>query len=199
MKQFFLLIAIITISSSVRAQLNKGQWLLGGDAGFTSMNYKSGDAQEALDEKIRSFSIYPRAGFFIADKLCIGLKVNISHSSDVYNYSDAPQINIGSDKSTTWGISPFVRYYFLPKAGKINLLADAGYGYVRVRDLSESNGNASTDKYSKGIFTIGAGPAFILNPHIALEILAEYSTDKTLGINENSILINAGFQIHLGK
>jgi hypothetical protein len=46
-----------------------------------------------------------------------------------------------------------------------------------------------------------AGPAFFLNPHVALEITAGYQSMKTKGDNSNytitDFMIGAGFQIHL--
>lgn len=200
MKQLLLFIAITSISSAVHAQLNKGQWLIGGDANYTHINDNAPkDIMEGIDTKFRSYGISPNAGFFVIDKLCTGLRVTASHSSDVSAYADMPEIVLGSDKNTAWGISPFVRYYFLPKAGKVNLLADASYGFVHATNTSENGGYTPNDKYTQGIFTIAAGPAFVINPHISLEVLAEYSTNKTTFENEHSLLINAGFQIHLGK
>jgi hypothetical protein len=169
--------ALMTIAvQGVFAQVNKGQWLVGGNVGFTSE--KQGDDD---DNKVSQFSFSPNAGYFFADKLAGGLRVNFS----------SRKVKSEEDAYSTLLIAPFVRYYFLPAAQKVNILADASYGF----------GSAGYDeKSSVSGFSISAGPAVFLSPNTALEFTLGYQSLKIEDVDDrkNSFGVNVGFQIHLG-
>lgn len=169
--------ALMTIAvQGVFAQVNKGQWLVGGNAGFTSSKQGDGDAN-----KWTHFNLSPNAGYFFIDKLAGGLRVNFTSTK-----------NKAADKASTnlW-IGPFARYYFLPAADKVNILADAGYAF----------GSAGAgDKSSQNGYSISAGPAIFLSPNTALEFTLNYQSFKYEGESdrENNFGVNIGFQVHLG-
>ena len=70
------------------AQTEKGDWMVGG--GFR-LNTSDNNTEIALT---------PNAGIFIIKNLALGGNLAFSYSK------------IGSDKITTFGIGPFLRYYF---------------------------------------------------------------------------------------
>lgn len=169
--------ALMTIAvQGVFAQVNKGQWLVGGNVGFNSEKW--GDADE---NKVTTLTFSPNAGYFFIDKLAGGLRVSFTSEkakSDDKAYS-------------TLLIAPFARYYFLPAAQKVNIFADASYGF----------GSAgSEEKSSVSGFTIAAGPAVFLTPNTALEFTLGYQSLKIEDVDDrrNSFGVNVGFQIHLG-
>lgn len=169
--------ALMTIAAQgVFAQVNKGQWLVGGNASFSSQ--KTGDSDAG---KSTSFTISPNAGYFFIDKLAGGLRV--SFESEKYKSED--------DASSTFLIAPFARYYFLPAADKVNILADVSYGF---------GSTGQGDKQSLSGFTVAAGPAVFLSPNTALEFTLGYQSYKLehAADRTNSFGVNVGFQIHLG-
>ena len=87
-----------------QANINKGDWMLGGDAGFTS--------QKQGDYKTTSFNLSPNVGYFFINNFAGGLRANVSSSKSEYNSSD--YTNSGFE------LAPFVRYYFLPATQKVN-------------------------------------------------------------------------------
>lgn len=167
--------ALMTIAvQGVFAQVNKGQWLVGGNASFAS--------HKQDDVKATEFTFSPNAGYFFIDKLAGGLRVDLAS----FKYKDA-------DANSRFLVSPFVRYYFLDAAQKVNLFADASYGFGSVKSEGESE--------SQNGFAISAGPAIFLTPNTALEFALQYRSmggDYYGDDNLNSFGVNIGFQIHLG-
>lgn len=168
--------ALMTIAvQGVFAQVNKGQWLVGGSAGFES--HKQGEA------KVTEFSFSPNAGYFFIDKLAGGLRVDLN----------SVKVKGADDASSAFLIAPFVRYYFLDAAQKVNVFADASYGFGSVKEDGESA--------SQNGFAVSAGPAVFLSPNTALEFALQYRSmggDAYGDDNLNTFGFKVGFQIHLG-
>jgi opacity protein-like surface antigen len=175
MKKVLFAALTMIAAQGVSAQINKGQWLVGGNASFQSQKW--GEA------KATSFTFSPNAGYFFIDKFAGGLRVDLT--------STKPK---GGDAKSDFLIAPFVRYYFLPAAEKVNILADASYGFGSQKAEGESA--------SQNGFAIAAGPAVFLSPNTALEFTLQY---RSLGGDAygddrlNSFGVNIGFQIHLGS
>jgi len=180
MKKVLFSLALVVAGSSAFAQINKGQWLVGGNVAFETS--KMADADN--DTRVTSFQLNPNAGYFFADKFAGGLRLSLETS----------KVKGEDDAYSQFSLSPFVRYYFLPAAQKVNLFADASYGF----------GSAGEgDKESFNQFSIMAGPAVFLTPNTALEFGVGY---RSLGGDAfggdkryNTIGLNIGFQIHLGS
>jgi hypothetical protein len=150
MKRVFILISTCLFTSSLFAQLNKGQWLAGGNAGFAYENSTDNDLQHsALKQTDEQFA--PAVGYFLLDKLCAGIRIASSFSNSKNSYS--PPDSIYNSKSTSYGISaaPFVRYYFLPKKNKVNLLAEAMPGFLQSLQVPKAPINTLTNKTTTAI------------------------------------------------
>lgn len=177
MKKVFFAALLVVSAQAVFAQINKGQWLVGGSAGFESGKY--GDVDES---KYTSFELSPAAGYFFINNLAGGLRLNVSTTK--YKEDD--------DAMSSFSLAPFVRYYFLPAGEKVNILADASYGFGSMKD-GESE---SFDRFS-----FMAGPVVFLSPNTALEFTLGYTSaggDAYGEDRQNNLGINIGFQIHLG-
>ncbi|MBC7949655.1 MAG: outer membrane beta-barrel protein [Chitinophagaceae bacterium] len=214
------LIAIFSILyCPAHSQLDKGQWLTGGSGRFghskTDVDYPGGN-QESSSTYLE---FLPGGGYFFADKFCAGLRLSVSNvtsKQEIRSNASSPILFSAVAKSeiSGFGISPFVRYYFLKKSSKINLFADASYLYedtkqeYRQRQESTPPGGmpsisesfSKTSSTSNG-FSIAAGPAFFLNPKVAIELSVGYTTSKgdDSEAKETGILLGVGFAIHLGK
>lgn len=161
-------------AQGVFAQVNKGQWLVGGEAGFNSVKHGDGKGTE--------FTFSPKGGYFIIDKLAAGLRADFTSSK--------PKDGEASGELL---IAPFARYYFLGASEKVNIFADASYGFGNVKYEGESA--------SQNAFAISAGPAIFLSPHTALELALQYRSaggDAWGDDRYNSFGLKVGFQIHLG-
>src|SRR5438309_3825638 len=129
---------LLTLGST--AQLNKGQWLLGGALSFSSFSEKSSVGSV-------SFTTYDgnvNAGYFFADKWVAGVRLG---------YAKTPFSPYFSPYHYT--IAPYLRYYLLSKGQKVSLFADGAYVYTKAffSDTNDANG-----------FMIKAGPSLFLTP-----------------------------------
>src|SRR5688572_18221457 len=98
MKKVFFAALLLVSAQGLFAQINQGQWLVGGSAGFESGKY--GDSDES---KYTSVHFNPNAGYFFINNLAGGLRLNLT--SLKYKEDD--------DASSSFSLAPFVRYYFL--------------------------------------------------------------------------------------
>lgn len=180
-----LLVALLTLTvSATYAQIYQGQWMVGGNAAFSSAKY--GDVSGT---KVTTFNISPDVGYFFINNFAGGIRLSFT-SEKLENAGDA---------STNFVAGPFLRYYFLPAAQKVNIFLDGSYGFG-------SAGESSKQGYNQ--FEFMAGPAIFLSPNVALEIALDYlsqggdafkSSFNNVDKRYNSFGAKVGFQIHLGN
>lgn len=220
MNQLKLLVLLVTISSSAFSQINKGQWMVGGNASFSHSNVKQHNDFYHAENKATSVQVMPGAGYFFLDQFAAGLRAVISHSDvnvkqETVAGGPVSYYSLITSKITAFALSPFARYYFLPSSRKINVFADISYAYgsnkerstVEQEYTSPGNPPAPTSSYTtiknkSNSFSIAAGPAFFINPKVSVELTAGYSFTKYDGNTNqkgNTFLFGAGFQIHLTK
>ncbi len=170
------------------AQLNKGQFLVGGNIGFESVK---NEGDNMVNYKGTYFLFSPNIGYFIIPKFAAGLRLNMSV------YKQEVQIDY---KITNTNLLPFIRYYFLSQAQKFNILAEVSYISLRSKTTITNNPTNNVEKANG--FNISAGPAVFLNEHVALEFLLGYTQTKVKNIGDNktaTFSTGLGLQIHLGK
>lgn len=110
MRKNLILFLVLAFSGLINAQM-----FVGGGLGLKTSNgnYTNyAEPQTTIKGKPSiSFSIQPMMGYIINEDFTVGLKIGISHSSN--DFSIDPNSNPLKRKETTFGISPFARYYFL--------------------------------------------------------------------------------------
>ncbi len=173
MKNSLFVFSFLLLSQLAISQTSKKSWLVGGSATFSST--KEGDITNTV------IDVSPRVGYFIANNFAVGMNVTINATSDDGN------------KTSTNSFGPYVRYYFasLGKNAKLFGNAQGIFG-------TENEGLGSSKLTGYGI---AAGPAFFLNSHVALEFAVSYTSTKAgvESVKDNTVALNAGFQIHFGK
>lgn len=185
MKKVLFAAFLLVSSNAIFAQVNQGQWMVGGSAGF---NFgKQGDV------KTTDISIAPDAGYFVINQLAVGLRPEFG-----YNKSKVKVNGTTNETSyTAYSLAPFVRYYFMPSGEKVNIFGDASYGF----GSAKAKGGKSV---SGNYYQIKAGPAVFLTPNTALEFAVYYrslggdANENAAGDRDNNFGLSVGFQIHLG-
>ena len=111
-----LLALLFAVALAVPA-LAENMWI-GGNFGYENTSPKEGDS-------VSSYYIVPEFGYSIDEKLDIGIDLG-------YSYKEGESIDIGEvtivDKTTTIGISPFIRYKMF-EIGDFAFLAKASIYY----------------------------------------------------------------------
>jgi hypothetical protein len=174
MQRSILLVLFLATITNCFSQLNKGSFLVGGAISFQSSKYT------ASDNATTTFLAAPDAGYFFMDKLAGGLRTSFSYQSN------------DGDSRLDFFAGPFVRYYFLPVTRQINLLLD---GSFMIGTEKYQNFDAET----KTAYGFAAGPAFFVNPHIAVEATLGWRSLKYRDDagRYNTFGLSVGFQLHL--
>lgn len=216
MKKIALVILLVSISAALHAQLHKGQWMIGGTGEFTHTRTET--AYPGLDDKTISngYRFSPGIGVFVIDQLSAGLRFEVGSlkgTSDNSSPNPFGSTSHAESKTSGVGISPFVRYYFLPAIKKVNIFADAAYSYAKYKTRNKTSffqnnpppGSPSASEsefktsYSMNSFSIAAGPVIFINQRVSVELSVRYEhgTDKKQSLNTNRVLIGTGFQVYL--
>ncbi|HVM88113.1 MAG TPA: outer membrane beta-barrel protein [Puia sp.] len=175
------------ITCSVFSQTTKGFWLTGGNISFSTTKEHDNSAG-ASDLKTSAFTFAPDFGYFFINNFAAGINLSYItiHTSEGDNSSSANSFSAG----------PFARYYFgIGNNSKIFVQGNLAWG-------SQGYGGSQSGE-SISTYGFKAGPAFFLNPHVALELAVGYQSMKTkndyYNYTTSDFSISAGFQIHLGK
>lgn len=195
MKLTLLCITILICSGNSFAQLNKGNWLVGGMGNFTSTKNYITNPVFSTTANVIFLKISPNIGYFFIDKLSMGIKPGFT-----WNKTEVLPINGGGGWSNTkrFEIGPFVRYYFLNADNPYNILADLSYQFGTARNKPE-NGSINT-------FSISAGPVIYFNTSVGLEVLIGYyeknekfKNSVSYSSGQKGLQVGVGFQFHLEK
>ena len=151
------LILLTWSSLDAFSQIQKGQWLLGGNAEFSFA--------QSRELKMSTLQFSPASGYFFINKLAGGLRVDFG--SETYKWTESKYTY------STISLAPFFRYYFLPAEQKVNVFADAAYGFAWSKYRSITPSDIHT--YSYNTVSFMAGPSIFLNQHTALEVTVGYN------------------------
>ena len=139
------------------SQLAQGTWLISGTGMYSVYKNK---ANNIAWSKTRSLDIQPNIGYFVSDKVPIGLKINGNFSNEKNPQPDGTTVSL---KQGAIGFGPFVRYYFLEKENRINIFANAGALYI-------INPNNSTSLKSRSVdYGVAGGTEVFFNSAVGLE------------------------------
>ncbi|MGH2645040.1 MAG: hypothetical protein ACRDE2_13890, partial [Chitinophagaceae bacterium] len=169
------------------SQINKGHWLMGGNANY-SLTYYNTELNGGQENTVYSLRLMPNLGYFFIDKLSSGLKVSVNGAGRKATGTSAYTFELMSN------LGPFVRYYFLPAGNIVNVLMEGSYQYGIV-------GGHHKIVSTRNIFAVAAGPVIYFNSSLGLECLVNYSTYKFIKYSgSNQILtLSLGIQAYLEK
>lgn len=151
--------------------IRQGNWMVGGSVG--SLGY-------SFEGKAFNIALQPRAGYFVSDGLAIGAQANLGLTAAK-----------DEDNQWTYGIAPFVRYYF-PNAGSST---GRFFGQGDVGISGSSIGKSAS-------LAVGAnvGYAHFITRTVALEATFGYNYSKAninTGSGASGLGVGLGFQIYL--
>lgn len=182
-KLFFIATILFTVSAN--SQITKGNWMVGGSGSF--INYKSTypDNNTKSTQAGYALDLAPNVGYFVVDNFSIGSIVGFSFNNP----------SGSANNSLSFGLAPFVRYYFRKSDKIINPFLQASYSFNRSKIIEEGVYNTSSEYRIKG------GSAFFLNSSVALEITIEFNSaiKNRNNFQYDNFTTGIGLQIHLEK
>ncbi len=189
-KTIFTVFVIFIVTLKTQAQLDKGTWLVGGNGSFASSKGSFSTDTYSQESKETNLNISPNIGYFLLDKLAVGIKPGFTWYKSLITTSGA------TSNSTRFEVGPFVRYYFLDKTKPVNILSEISYQHEFITAKPETG--------SSNTFSFNAGPVIYFNSSVGLEFTVGYyshsenflSYSKT---TQKSFKMGIGFQIHLQK
>src|SRR3954452_11953354 len=172
-------VAILFFSSSIQAQIQRGNLFVGADIANFELGLNSGGNYH--------ITLDPKVAFFIKNNIAIGPYVNL----DLSGAKDA-----GTDVG--YGVGAFGRYYVNDTA--INLLKHARFFAEANVGIEGSNPSVGDNTNGLGL-GFGPGFAYFVTPNVGLETLLKYNGIIGFGSRPTSSNLNLsfGFQIYLGS
>lgn len=177
MKRSVVLLALCMLMKTAFAQTQKGYLMLGGNFGGFSYNSKGSS------NKSYNFNVTPSLGYLVANRWVVGGIIDLG-------ISGSKSENSQTITTTSYGISPFVRY-FLSDADRDKYFAQAKFN---VGGLKQTDVSASS--YIGYGLSLGYNHFFV--KAVALEIGVGYDfKHPSEGFDENNFGVNVGLQIFL--
>jgi hypothetical protein len=201
-KKLLLVLAIVVSALVSHAQVEKGNWLLGGSLGFSSTN---NDASSGNSTSFNS-SILPSLGWAIGKNAVIGLRGGFSTGTTKYETNNSKQTFNGYTAGAYWKMY----FPFADKAGWYTNLG-AGYNfnkfkYTNMGSLVESENSGYNFNFSPGVYYMPTKKIILSGGLGGLTYSHIKSSGNTLAVSTTSgfafnVLNNFSFGIEflLGK
>lgn len=174
-----LIFCFVTVCAAL-AQTSKGTISLGGAIGITSATENFGGSER----KTTDFQFIPSAGYFLADRMELGLDLSLQTSNDKVNGQDA-----GSQSAIAAG--PYFKYYMFTENENFafTLRASALFGSTKTNPAN-SNSEATTEKGSNMQIAISPGFTYFLTHKIGLDFtlqgIAYQTTDPNKDVDNDN-------------
>lgn len=185
-KVLLTLTAVAGLTFASKAQeitgFQKGNFIVEGSIQANTTDNKNSEV------KTSNFNFVPKAGYFVTDKIAVGVQlgvgssVNDKYSSTVDTKKTENSLNVGV----------FGRYYFLEVGSRFKTYAEVGVDYANANTKTKVNGNTSPKVKADGFGVNGSiGANYFLTDKIAINFafanVVGYKTDKVKGAkSENS-------------
>lgn len=172
-------IILLSITSTLLAQTEQKQFLLGGQYGLnfssntTTVNFSN---NSYTGGKSRSLEIAPQVGYFILHNSAVGLEFLYNYNKEI---GQETQGYASYNFTRSYSFIPFLRYYFGSKKIKPYLHAGAGPGW-RKTGSKNYNFPENTQKTKLLFYELKGGLALFFNEHISFDFGIGYESTKTL-------------------
>lgn len=202
-KTVYTLALSMLVSSLAMAQTDKGNFLVGTQLGSLSLGVKQ-------DSKTLSARLSPIAGYFVANRLAIGIGVPFYVNRTLFN---SPGVIEGVYAVHQIALTPFLRYYFETANPKCKPYVGASAGYLTTTIRQPAIHQNGPAKVKSDDFTYGfqLGLAYFVSNRVSLDasmnladggdgISQNANYNPGLGVSQPRVLtFNVGFQLFLGK
>ena len=172
MKKNILISSILLfITISAYSQITKGNWMFGGDAIIQGYKFEN-------SEKFNYYAeIFPKAGYFVIDKLVVGSEIGVYINNATFYTS----------------FVPFTRYYLLDDKKIVNPFIEGGLGLKNI-SYKKGSGDPTLTEF---MYQFKIGTSIFLTNSVGVNMTLNYKNNSFQFDQEISVAF--GFQIHLEK
>ena len=141
------------------------QFFVGGNFGLNTSGGSTDNGTIKTDKPSTiSFNFSPRVGEFLYEKLAAGVALNFSLSR-----TKTPGATETIDKSSTIGLSPFLRYYAI-KLDKFSVFGQGNIGFSYSRSTTKVGGTLTNGPITTNLYlNVVPGLAYDLSDKFSLE------------------------------
>jgi len=163
-------VAGLTLASNAQEfGFEKGNFIVEGSFGVSTLNNKNDDSKES------SFQITPKAGYFVTDKIAVGVSLGYGQDKNTTN----PAAGKHEETESAFSAGVFGRYYFLDLGSRFKTYTEAGVGYVNSTIEETDVDKLKANGFGAGL---GLGVNYFLTDKIAVNFaladIINYSTAK---------------------
>lgn len=158
-------LTFLTLLFFVTVGMAHAQYFVGGNFSFNTSGGKVDDGTTETDKTSNmDFSFNPEAGIFLSEDLAAGAELNFF--IDREKTPGDPEV---IDKTTGFGISPFVRYYAL-QMGKFSIFGQGSLNLSTYSSKTETGGTTTDGPTYNNIgLNVYPGVAFKVSEKVELE------------------------------
>ncbi len=175
-------IALFTLFTLLTININ-AQFYIGGSFGYTSTKVSNGDN----DQSGSSFKIMPELGYYLSEKISLGVQAGYSHGYAAFGSLTATDlksaINIISStyadvseetmKLNSFTVTPYIRYNALG-LGRLHLFIEGAAGYTNIKsDGIIAIGEQPKQEIKMDAFEIAVRPGITLNLYDHINVLVK--------------------------
>ncbi|MGB1247667.1 MAG: outer membrane beta-barrel protein [Chitinophagales bacterium] len=160
MKKVQVLLIAIVVATMAFAQPEKGNIYLGGNLNIGFGGSKTEVGSTSTDgPKTFNFGISPKVGYFISDKLSVGLDLGYNMNSSKLEVDPTTT----TTTSSMIGTGVFARYHIFP-VEKFGFFFEGNVGASFGGNNTKTETSGTTNEYKKSLFGINAG----ISPGLAI-------------------------------
>lgn len=192
-KLLILILAISFWSSESNAQMQKGSWMLEGSAGLErSRSYFPGTDEKS--NPVSGFTLHPKAGYFVADNLAIGVSGILGSSwSRNKDYDQNIPYDYKKGNTLNYGGGLFLRKYF-PINETLSFFGgiESEIFWVRQKSISNEPSGKMIEVQQRILSANGTlGLQYLISPKVGVHLqtnlvqyqkasaLVEFGTDRS--------------------
>ncbi|WPO84488.1 OmpW family outer membrane protein [Chryseobacterium sp. JJR-5R] len=194
-----LLAGAVALFGLSNAQMTKGDWVFSGNTGlgFNSIDTKTKVEGQTYDgAKVSTFSVTPSVGYFVIDKLAVGIDLGFTSITTKEE----------GDKSTisNFSVMPTATYYFMNSSKLVPFLG-AGIGYASGK-TKETYSNVSQEFTTNGLaWKVKGGVTYMATQSLGINLgvsFDQFANKETYFGTEykntvNTFGVNVGFSYFL--
>lgn len=173
-------IAAMGLFTTANAQIQKGNWMVGGSLVSANFGLNTGGAYD--------IQLTPKGAYFIEDNVALGGYVTLGiqgakGSNTVFNY----------------GVGALGRYYLSPNEKGIDNLLKHGRWFAEANVGIGGESQKGSDSTTGLDYGVGVGYAYFITENIGLEGLLKYNGNLGFGSRASSsrLGIGLGFNIYI--